>query len=45
MGYSPWGHRESDTTEMTRHAHRLSDPQGTSDDYGRTLESRREKMK
>ena len=27
--YSPWGHRESDTTEMTRHAPRLSDPQCT----------------
>ena len=22
MGYSPWGHKESDTTEVTEHAHR-----------------------
>ena len=21
LGYSPWGHTESDTTEMTKHAH------------------------
>ena len=21
MGYSPWGHKESDTTEATEHAH------------------------
>ena len=21
MGYSPWGHKESDTIEMTEHAH------------------------
>ena len=23
-GYSPWGHKESDTTEVTEHTHKLS---------------------
>ena len=26
VGYSPWGHRESDTTEATEHAHACSPP-------------------
>ena len=26
MGYSPWGHKESDTTEVTEHAHMHSSP-------------------
>ena len=30
MGYSPWGHKESDTTEATEHAGRLeSETAGT----------------
>ena len=27
MGYSPWGHKESDTSEVTLHAH-VHTPQG-----------------
>ena len=24
-GYSPWGHKESDTTEVTQHVHRQAE--------------------
>ena len=25
MGYSPWGHKESDMTEVTEHAHTVNE--------------------